>query len=87
MSNKNLTPAAAIVGAALAGSLSAIDIATADENPFGAGQLDSGYLQLASDDGEGKCGEGKCGEGMDMGDDGGDSADGDATEGKCGGAS
>ncbi len=61
----DLKPVAAVVGAALVGSLSAMNVA-AGENPFGASQLDSGYMQLASSHSgkeEGKCGEGKCGEG------------------------
>lgn len=74
-----LKPVAAIVGATLVGSLSAINVAQAAENPFGATQLESGYMQLAGKDGEGKCGEGKCG---------GDKAkkEGKCGEGKCGGA-
>jgi len=86
MSKKTLTPAAAVVGAALVGSLSAVNIANAEENPFGASQLDSGYLLLASEDTEGKCGEGKCGEGMDMGDGDEGTDAGGGTEGKGGGA-
>ena len=77
MSKKNcIKPVAAVVGAALVGSLSAINVAGAAENPFGATQLDSGYMVLASShEGgkEGKCGEGKCGEGKEK------------MEGKCGG--
>ena len=84
MTNKtNMKPVAAIVGAALVGSLAALNVA-AGENPFGATQLDSGYMQLAGNEaGEGKCGddmgkkEGKCGEGK-CGDDKG------KMEGKCG---
>jgi uncharacterized low-complexity protein len=88
MSKKTLTPAAAIVGAALVGSLSGVGIANAEENPFGASQLDSGYLQLASEDGEGKCGEGKCGDDKGEGKCGGDSGgEGKCGEGKCGGSS
>jgi len=76
----NLKPVAAVVGAALVGSLSAVGAANAADNPFGASQLQSGYMQLASshEGGEGKCGgekkegEGKCG---------GEKA---AGEGKCG---
>lgn len=82
MTKKNITPAAAIVGAALVGTLSAADIANAAENPFGATQLESGYMLLAGTEGtcgEGKCGEGKCG-------DKGEGGDGDkGGEGKCGG--
>jgi uncharacterized low-complexity protein len=83
MSKKNcIKPVAAAIGATLAGSLSVVGLANADENPFGASQLESGYMVLASKDEEGKCGdgktmeekaekEGKCGEGKKM-------------EGKCG---
>ena len=59
MSKKTTTPIAAVVGAALVGGLSAANIANASENPFGATQLESGYMLLAG--AEGKCGEGKCG--------------------------
>ena len=87
MTKKNcIKPVAAVVGAALAGSLSAVNLANATENPFGATQLQSGYMVVASskEGGEGKCGgetkegeskemkEGKCGEGKEM------------KEGKCG---
>ena len=93
MSNKtNLKPVAAIVGAALVGSLSAMNVA-AGENPFGATQLDSGYMQLAGKEMEGKCGgdkgmEGKCGgdketEGKCGGDK--EKKEGKCGEGKCGG--
>jgi uncharacterized low-complexity protein len=77
MPKKTLTPIAAVVGAALAGGLSAVSVADAADNPFGLSQLDRGYMLLASDDtgtesgdgtegegkggGEMKCGEGKCG--------------------------
>jgi uncharacterized low-complexity protein len=74
MSKKTITPAAALVGAALAGGLSAADLANAADNPFGATPLERGYMLLAE---EGKCGgdkseeegncgeqEGKCGEGQ-----------------------
>jgi uncharacterized low-complexity protein len=62
MSKKNCIKPAAAIGATLVGSLSVIGLANADENPFGASQLESGYMVLASKDEEGKCGEGKCGE-------------------------
>ena len=74
MSKKTLSPAAAVAGAALVGSLTAANLAHADGNPFAAEQLDGGYLMLA---GEGSCGEGKCGEGKDA-------AEGKCGEGKCG---
>jgi uncharacterized low-complexity protein len=91
MSHKTITPAAAIVGAALVGSLSAINVASAADNPFALKALDSGYIQLAGAEsdkgtGEGKCGEGKCGgktggEGKCGGKTGGE---GKCGEGKCG---
>ena len=89
MSSKNcIKPVAAVIGAALVGSLSAVNVASAAENPFGASQLESGYMVLASSHGasekEGKCGgdketkDGKCGEGKCGGDK-------EMEEGKCGG--
>lgn len=96
MSKTIITPAAAIVGAALVGSLSAINIANAAENPFAAQPLNSGYMQIADADTEGKCGgekkdaEGKCGEGKDSMEgkcgEGKESKEGKCGEGKCGGA-
>jgi uncharacterized low-complexity protein len=87
---KNLKPVAAVVGAALVGSLSAINVAGGAENPFGASQLESGYMVLAGGHGEkeGKCGEGKCGEGKCGGDkeaEEGKCGEGKCGEGKCGG--
>jgi uncharacterized low-complexity protein len=64
MSKKTITPVATIVGAALAGGLSAAQAAATDvsaDELFSATQIDGGYMQIA---GEGKCGEGKCGEDM-----------------------
>jgi uncharacterized low-complexity protein len=91
MSKKTMTPAAAVIGAALVGGLSATTLAQAEENPFGAEQLDGGYLMLA---GEGSCGEGKCGskddgEGKCGSKDDGEGKCGskDDGEGKCGGTS
>jgi uncharacterized low-complexity protein len=84
MSKKNaIKPVAAVVGAALVGTLSAVNIASAAENPFGANAMQGGYMQLASSHGgekpaEGKCGEGKCGGEKT-------SAEGKCGEGKCGG--
>jgi len=82
MSQRNITPVAAIVGAALAGSLSVANAATTEldvDNLFTATQIDGGSIQLA---GEGSCGEGKCGEGK-CGNEGGD-GEGSCGEGKCG---
>ena len=86
MSKNAMTPAAAVIGAALVGTLSATDLAQAAGNPFAAEQLENGYLMLA---GEGSCGEGKCG----AKDDGEgkcgskDDGEGKCGEGKCGGTS
>jgi uncharacterized low-complexity protein len=99
MSKKIIHTTVGIVGAALVGSLAAVDLANAADNPFAAKSLDSGYMQLAEaesgkDMGEGKCGEGKCGSSMDTGEDKGAEGDSGAkgtkedkgAEGKCGGA-
>ncbi len=88
MSKRIITPAAAIAGAALVGSLTAVNVASAADNPFAAKSLASGYMQLAEADkgtAEGKCGEGKCGGAKDAkeGQCGGAK---DTTEGQCGGA-
>ena len=90
MTKKNcIKPVAAVIGAALVGSLSAVNVASAAENPFGASQLESGYMVVASmDEKEGKCGEGKCGEGKDKKEgkcgEGKDKKEGKCGEGKCG---
>ena len=95
MTKKNcIKPVTAVIGAALAGSLSAVNLANAADNPFATTQMQSGYMMLAEgsaaaekteekteekkEAGEGKCGEGKCG---------GDKAksEGKCGEGKCGG--
>ena len=81
MSKKTITPIAAVVGAALVGGLSAANLANASDNPFGATQLERGYLLLAGTEGscgEGKCGDGKCGSDKETGGD-------KEGEGKCGG--
>lgn len=90
MSDKNLMikPVAAAVGVAFLTSLAVSSTAVADDNPFAAADLDSGFL-LAGDDGdsEGKCGEGKCGEGKcgdDKGEEGSCGED-KGEEGSCGG--
>jgi uncharacterized low-complexity protein len=87
--SKTTTPATALIGVALAGSLG---LAQAEGNPFVAEELGSGYMHLAEADTEGKCGEGKCGEGKCGTADGKDeegkcgSSDGKDGEGKCGGS-
>lgn len=85
MSTKSITPAA-LLGATLVGGLTAVNVASAADNPFALRALDSGYMQLAeggSDKGtgEGKCGsktdeEGKCGSKS--------GGEGKCGEGKCG---
>ncbi|MCU0835679.1 MAG: low-complexity protein [Chromatiaceae bacterium] len=98
MSKKNvIKPVAAVVGAALVGSLSAVSLAQAAENPFGATALSSGYMLLAESapataaapaeaktTKEGKCGGEKATKEGKCGEGkcGGEKA---ATEGKCGG--
>lgn len=58
------------MGATFAAAMTASPVVSADANPFGMQNLESGYMQVA----EGKCGEGKCGESKMK------------KEGKCGGA-
>ena len=94
--SKKINTTVGIVGAALAGSLAAANLANAADNPFAAKSLDSGYMQLAEaesgkDMPEGKCGEGKCGSSMETkGDKGAEgkcgAKDEKGGEGKCGGA-
>lgn len=83
MIKSTLTPAAALVGVALAAPLGGLGLAQAGENPFAVQPLDSGYTQLAQAETEGKCGEGKCGEGK-CGSDKGTETEGKCGEGKCG---
>jgi uncharacterized low-complexity protein len=98
MSKTTIKPVAAAVGFALVGSLAVANLASAADNPFGASQLNQGYLQVAEAEkakGEGKCGgatmtpeakkaaEGKCGEGK-CGAAGKAAAEKKAGEGKCG---
>ena len=47
------------MGATFAAAMATSPVVSADANPFGMQNLESGYMQVA----EGKCGEGKCGEG------------------------
>lgn len=73
---------AAAIGTAFAATMAFAGTAAADANPFQAGDLDGGYMQLAAHhaddkDAEGKCGEAKCG---------GDKAEKkEDAEGSCGG--
>lgn len=92
MTKKNcIKPVAAVIGTAFVGSLSAVNVANAADNPFGATRLQSGYMVLASshEGGEGKCGgkmkegETKCGAAMKEGE-GKEMKDGKCGEGKCG---
>lgn len=82
MTKQPIKPMAATVGVAFAASMALAPAALANQNPFQADQLSSGY-NLASKDAEGKCGgdkaegEGKCGEGKQ--------GEGKCGEGKCGG--
>ena len=86
---KILKPLSLAIGATFAVSMAASNIASAapaGENPFAMNELESGYMQVAGN--EGKCGEGKCGgdkgkkEGK-CGDDKG-KKEGKCGEGKCG---
>jgi uncharacterized low-complexity protein len=85
MTKKSLLvkPVTAAVGVAFVSSLAISTTAVADDNPFAAIDLDSGYLLAGGDkDEEGRCGEGSCG--ADKGEDG--SCGGDKGEdGACGG--
>jgi uncharacterized low-complexity protein len=78
MSNKTTKRTlATAVGATLAGSLAFATSTQATENPFGLQELNSGYMQIAMEEGEHAAGakteaEGKCGEKTK------------AKEGKCG---
>jgi uncharacterized low-complexity protein len=77
---KTLKPLSIAIGAAFVASMAASNIASAapaaGDNPFAMNELDSGYMQVAS---EGKCGEGKCGEGKKD-----KKKEGKCGEGKCG---
>ena len=74
MMNRKLKPVVAMVGAAVAVSLSFGALADESGNPFEAEVLEDVLLADAHGD-EGKCGEGKCGEGE---------AEGQCGEGQCG---
>lgn len=82
MTKQSIKPMAAAVGVAFAASMALAPAALANQNPFQADQLSSGY-NLASKHVEGKCGGdkaeggGKCGEGKQ--------GEGKCGEGKCGG--
>ena len=76
MSNTNLKPLAAAIGAAIVASLAGAATLDLDEDPFEARPLEPGYDLLADKHGgEGECGEGKCGDDKDNGDDDDDSGD------------
>jgi len=57
MKNVTKKPLVAALGAAFVTSMAFAPAVSADTNPFGATELETGYMVLA----EGKCGEGKCG--------------------------
>ena len=57
MNNSTKKPLVAALGAAFVTSMAFAPAASADVSPFGATELETGYMVLA----EGKCGEGKCG--------------------------
>ena len=87
------------MGATFLTAMATSPIASADTNPFGMQNLESGYLQVAEGKcgegkdkegkcGEGKakeakCGEGKCGEGMENKSE--KAKEAKCGEGKCGG--
>ncbi len=76
-SRKTLTVA---VATALSAGMAFSPAAVADSaNPFGATELSSGYMQVASAHGEGGCGEAKCGAKTSD-----KKAEGSCGEGKCG---
>jgi len=87
MKNTMKKSLSAAAGVTFAAAMSASPAVSADTNPFGMQNLESGYMHVA----EGKCGEGKCGEGKKAGKEGkcgeGKKADkeGKCGEGKCGG--
>ena len=85
---------ATALGAVVIGSLASVSVQANAASPFGAQQLESGYMTLVQEGkcGEGKCGaekkamkEGKCGEGK-CGGDKKAKKEGKCGEGKCGGA-
>lgn len=78
MKQVNKNGIASALGAVVLTSMSSMAMADT-VNPFGAQQLESGYMQFAP---EGKCGEGKCGDKKGEGSCGGDKK----SEGSCGGA-
>ena len=97
--NKNMkqvkkSSIATALGAVVIGSLATVSV-QASASPFGAQQLEAGYMTLAQEGkcGEGKCGgdkedkssEGKCGEGKCGGDKAAKAIEGKCGEGKCGG--
>ncbi|MCK4676108.1 MAG: hypothetical protein KAT61_09320 [Gammaproteobacteria bacterium] len=74
MKNTMKKSLSAAIGTTFIAAMSASPVASADANPFGMQNLESGYMQVA----EGKCGEGKCGEGKKA------KKEGKCGEGKCG---
>ena len=89
MMNRKLKPVVAVVGAAVAASLSFGAMADQSGNPFEAEVLEDVLLADAhggegkcgeGEDAEGKCGEGKCGEEGEGGEDEGEAPAEDASE-------
>lgn len=76
-----LKPIASAVGIALATTLAASPLASADQNPFSVSEMSNGYMVA---DAEGKCGEGKCGDDKAKAEDEGKCGEGKCGEGKCG---
>ncbi len=74
MSKNTLKPIAAALGTAFAITLAAAPVANAQDNPFSANELSSGYM--LAEHHEGKCGEGKSKEGK--------CGESKGKEGKCG---
>jgi len=101
MAMNKKTSIALAASAAMTAGMALSPMAMADSNPFQSTELNSGYMQLAKDHGEGKCGEAKCGGemkdkeakcGEDMkdkeakcGEDSKKDAEGKCGEAKCGG--
>ena len=89
MSKKNfIKPVAAVIGAALLGSLSVVNLAAADENPFAAVQPESRSMILAGNEegGTSKCSGDKT-EAASEGTSGAEEAASEGTSGEQGAAS
>ena len=82
MAKQTTKPLAAAVGAAFLATVAVAPVAMANDNPFQASELTSGYNTLDAKLAEGGCGEGKCGEGKCG--EGEKGEEGKCGEGKCG---